>query len=85
MPFIMLSRSLMMYSILQLFYLYMHDKKIEFKQFRNISIFIVGLILIFESKYQDIDKKIYEKLTIEGWINCIFFENESNYWIKDVS
>jgi len=40
---------------------------------------------IFESKYQDIDKKIYEKLTIEGWINCIFFENESNYWIKDVS
>ena len=38
----------------------------------------------FESKYQDISTETYEKLSIEGWINCLFFESESNYWIKDI-
>jgi len=46
-PFLMLSRSLMLYSIFQLFYLYIYDKKIEFRQIRNITFFIFGLILIF--------------------------------------
>jgi len=47
MPFLMLSRSLMMYTIFQLFYLYMYDKKIQLKQFRNILIFVLIIILIF--------------------------------------
>lgn len=38
----------------------------------------------FESKYENISIETYEKLSIDGWLNCIFFENESNYWIKDV-
>ncbi len=46
-PFLMLSRSLMMYTIFQLFYLYIYDKKIVFRQFRNISLFIIVLILLF--------------------------------------
>jgi len=37
----------MLYSIFQLFYLYIYDKKIEFRQIRNITFFIFGLILIF--------------------------------------
>jgi oligosaccharide repeat unit polymerase len=47
MPFLMLSRSLMMYTVFQLFYLYMYDKKIQLKQFRNILIFVLIIILIF--------------------------------------
>jgi oligosaccharide repeat unit polymerase len=46
-PFLMLSRSLMIYCIFQLFYLYIFDKKIEFRQIRNIIFFIFGLIIIF--------------------------------------
>lgn len=38
----------------------------------------------FESKYQDISTVTYEKLSIEGWINCLFFESESDFWIKGI-
>ena len=38
----------------------------------------------FESKYENISSETYEKMSIEGWINCIFFENESNFWIKGI-
>jgi hypothetical protein len=38
----------------------------------------------FESFYEPIPDDIYYKLSIEGWIRCIFFENESNFWIKGV-
>ena len=47
MPVLMLSRSLMMYTIFQLFYLYIYDKKIKLNQFRNILSLIIVLILIF--------------------------------------
>jgi oligosaccharide repeat unit polymerase len=46
-PFIMLARGLMIYSIFQVFCVVMFNKKILVKQFRNISIFIIILILIF--------------------------------------
>jgi hypothetical protein len=35
----------------------------------------------FGSKYLDIDPIIYEKLSIEGWINSLFFDFESNIWL----
>jgi oligosaccharide repeat unit polymerase len=46
-PFLMLARGLMMYAIFHGFYIYIYDKKIKLKQFRNIFIFILGLIMIF--------------------------------------
>jgi hypothetical protein len=39
---------------------------------------------IFESTYENIDTNIYEKMSIEGWINCIFFDKESNFWIAGI-
>lgn len=38
----------------------------------------------FRSKYQEIDQKIYERLSLEGWLNCIFFEDESDIWIAEI-
>lgn len=38
----------------------------------------------FESSYEDIDPFIYDKMSIEGWINCIFFEYESGFWISNI-
>ena len=40
--------------------------------------------IIFESTYEDIDEKLYDKMTLEGWINSIFFEDETYSWIKGV-
>ncbi|TKC03495.1 O-antigen polymerase [Pedobacter cryotolerans] len=46
-PFLMLARGLLIYTILQIFYIYIYDKKISFNQIRNIAIFSIILILIF--------------------------------------
>ena len=46
-PFIMLARGLMIYTIFQVFCVVMFDKKYTIKQFRNILIFFLFLILIF--------------------------------------
>ena len=40
--------------------------------------------VIFETNYEDIDCAAYEKMSIDGWINAIFFGNESNYWIDGI-
>lgn len=39
---------------------------------------------LFESEYENISDETYEKMSIGGWINCVFFENESNFWIKEI-
>jgi len=39
---------------------------------------------IFESKYEGIDDVMYEKMSIEGWVNCVFFDNESDFWVKGI-
>jgi hypothetical protein len=39
---------------------------------------------IFDSEYEDIESEIYDKLSIDGWINCLFFDSESNYWISNL-
>lgn len=38
----------------------------------------------FETNYEDISKEVYNRMTIEGWINCLFFESESNIWIEGI-
>jgi hypothetical protein len=42
-------------------------------------------ISIFESSYEDIDDVQYNKLTLEGWINSIFFDAETNFWIPSLT
>jgi hypothetical protein len=38
----------------------------------------------FETNYEDISIEAYNRMSIEGWINCLFFEPESNFWIKGI-
>jgi hypothetical protein len=38
----------------------------------------------FENQYESISLDLYNKLSIEGWLNCLFFCNESNIWIKEL-
>lgn len=38
----------------------------------------------FETNYEDISLEAYNRMSIEGWINCLFFEPESNFWIKGI-
>ena len=38
----------------------------------------------FNNSYEPIPKDLRERLSIEGWLNCIFFEKESDFWIKGV-
>lgn len=38
----------------------------------------------FESKYEPISYDVYNRMSIEGWIKCIFFEDESNFWINGI-
>lgn len=39
----------------------------------------------FDSSYEDISIGLYEKLSIEGWLHCLFVEKESDLWIKGVN
>lgn len=41
-------------------------------------------ISFFKLDYEEISKEIYDRISIEGWINCLFFEDESNFWIKGI-
>ncbi|HSD07332.1 hypothetical protein [Flavobacterium sp.] len=38
----------------------------------------------FVTPYQDVSEELFYKASIEGWLNCIFVEKESNYWIKGI-
>jgi hypothetical protein len=38
----------------------------------------------FDTYYENISMDTYNKMSIEGWVNCIFFEDESNFWIKGI-
>ncbi|MEP6803978.1 MAG: hypothetical protein ABI892_05620 [Flavobacterium sp.] len=39
----------------------------------------------FESNYNDIDENLYEKMTIKGWLSCLFVGEEPNVWIKGIN
>jgi hypothetical protein len=36
----------------------------------------------FKSDYIDLDDKILDKMSLEGWLKSIFFDNEPNIWIN---
>lgn len=38
----------------------------------------------FKNDYEPISLDLYNRLSIEGWLKCLFFNNESDIWIKDV-
>lgn len=38
----------------------------------------------FESNYKNISEETYNRMSIEGWLKCLFFEDESNIWIKGI-
>lgn len=63
-------------------------RKYSFFNLNNIEVIDRDNIQInesfFKSKYENISDEIYEKMSIEGWLNCIFFENESNFWIEGI-
>ena len=39
----------------------------------------------FGSSYESINNELYEKLSIEGWLYCLFVEKESDLWIKGIN
>ncbi|HEY6142139.1 MAG TPA: hypothetical protein VIV55_01745 [Flavobacterium sp.] len=39
----------------------------------------------FESNYEEVDKVLYEKMSLKGWISCLFMDKEPNVWIKEIN
>ena len=39
----------------------------------------------FETKYEEVNIDLYERTSIEGWLQCLFVEKESNIWIKGIN
>lgn len=64
-------------------------KKYPFYDSNNIYIIDRNNVALdknfFELPYVEVDKELYYKASIEGWLKCIFVENESNYWIKEIN
>ena len=64
-------------------------KKYPFYNSNNIYIINRDDVVLdknfFELPYAEVDKELYYKLSIEGWLKCIFVEKESNYWIKEIN
>jgi hypothetical protein len=38
----------------------------------------------FETKYEDIDSELYDKMSIAGWLKEIFVEDNANTWINGI-
>lgn len=38
----------------------------------------------FESGYEDIDEEFYDRMSIEGWLKCLFLNDEPNIWIEGI-
>ncbi|MDL2143335.1 hypothetical protein QQY79_12450 [Flavobacterium tructae] len=39
----------------------------------------------FESDYIDIDAGLYERMSLKGWLTCLFVSSEPNIWIKEIN
>lgn len=39
----------------------------------------------FESEYQGIDNVLYKKMSLKGWLSCLFMDKEPNIWIKEIN
>lgn len=63
-------------------------KKYSFYNLNNIYVIDRDDIVLnknfFDSHYEDINHELYEKASIEGWLNCLFIKEESNFWIKGI-
>lgn len=66
-----------------------HIKKYSFYNPNNIYIIdrehIVLNDAFFKNEYQDISADLYQRASIEGWLNCLFFEKEPDIWIKNIN
>lgn len=38
----------------------------------------------FESDYSEIDKDLYERMSLKGWLSCLFINSEPNIWIEGI-
>ncbi|MBE0390234.1 lipopolysaccharide biosynthesis protein [Flavobacterium sp. PL002] len=64
-------------------------KRYSFYNQKNIYLIDRNNIVLdknfFSSSYQDVNNELYKKLSIEGWLHCLFVEKESNLWIIGVN
>lgn len=60
----------------------------EYPFYNSDNIFIISrdkLVLekdFFTSKYRPLATELYDKCSIDGWIEDIFLGSENNYWIN---
>lgn len=38
----------------------------------------------FESDYKEVDKDLYERMSLKGWLSCLFVNSEPNIWIEGI-
>ncbi len=62
----------------------------KYKFYDPNNIFIIdreNIVLnkeFFESEYKDIDVALYERMSLKGWLTCLFVESEPNIWIEGI-
>ncbi|MDR7208980.1 hypothetical protein [Flavobacterium piscis] len=39
----------------------------------------------FESNYKIIDEDLYERMSLKGWLSCLFVNSEPNIWIEGIN
>ncbi|UPZ16059.1 hypothetical protein [Flavobacterium humidisoli] len=39
----------------------------------------------FESAYTNIDIDLYKRMSLKGWLSCLFVSSEPNVWIKEIN
>jgi len=63
-------------------------KKYSFYNPNNIFVIdrdaIVMETSFFQTEYEPLAEDLYYRASIDGWLNCLFVEKESNYWIKGI-
>ncbi|WHF53043.1 hypothetical protein QGN23_07170 [Chryseobacterium gotjawalense] len=66
-----------------------NQEVIKYSFYNPVNIFIIdrkNIVLnegFFMNDYQEISMDLYERASLTGWLNCLFFEKESNIWIND--
>jgi hypothetical protein len=64
-------------------------QKYEFYDPNNILIIDRENIVLskefFESDYIDINKDLYERMSLKGWLSCLFVKSEPNIWVKGIN
>lgn len=39
----------------------------------------------FESDYKEVDKDLYKRMSLKGWLLCLFVNSEPNIWIEGIN